>query len=240
MQGLEHHISVVMPVYNRDQFLEEAIESVLQQEYSNFELIVIDDGSSIAEVKKILRKYERHPCVAVFHKQKNEGQASAINVGAQKVRSKYFCRLDSDDKLSSDALAVLNRYIYQYPEVSYFYSSRYVIDGNSKVIVTEGANRQGIHQSKKFDRQFLSEKYHCNHLICWKTMDYLKAGGLREDIKWAEDWELAVRMSEKYLFQNIDEALYFYRESHINSLTNTISDANKEKFERMFLSRTMI
>lgn len=235
MKSLENLISVVMPVYNRGRFLEEAIESVLQQEYSNFELVIINDGSSIAEIKKILRKYEQHPCVAVVHKQKNEGQASAMNAGAQKVRSKYFCRLDSDDKLSPDALAVLNRYIYQHPEVSYFYSSRYVIDGNSKVVVTKGADPEGIHQSRKFDRQFLLEKYHCNHLICWRTADYLQAGGLREDIQWAEDWELAVRMSGKYLFQNIDEALYFYRESHANRLTNTISDAKKEKFERMFL-----
>ncbi len=240
-KSMENYLSIVMPVYNRAKFLEEAIESVLKQDYVNFELIIVDDGSTVSEVGKILKKYRHYPGVSVFHKQKNEGPGSAINVGALKVKGEYFCRLDSDDMLVPGTLTVLNKYINKYPNVSYFYSSRYVIDENSKIVITNRTLPYGIIRSEKFSREKLFKEYHCIHLICWRKKDFLAVGGMREKMLWAEDWELALRMSEKYLFQNIDEVLYLVREYPTDRLTCTISDEMKNKIiQKMFKNLKLI
>lgn len=232
---VKNHISIVMPAYNRVEFLQEAIESVLNQEYTNFELIIVDDGSTLPEMKKMLRTYKDCSGVVVLYKRKHGGPGSAVNFGALRVKGEYFCRLDSDDKLIPGALTALNRYINKYPNVSYFYSSRYVIDENSKVVITNGTLPKGIYRSKKFSREKLLEEHHCNPLICWKKKDFLAVDGMCEDLLWAEDWELALRMSENYLFQNIDEALYLVREYPGQRLTCTTSNEIKEKIIQKIL-----
>ena len=234
---VEHHISVVMPVYNRIEFLQEAVESVLHQEYSSYELIIVDDGSTLLELKELLKRYRNHPKVSVFHKQRNGGPGSAINVGALVAKGEYFCRIDSDDMIVADALSVLNEYIKKYPNVSYFYSSRYVIDENSMLVISNWTLPDGIHRSQKFDRDRLLREFHCNHLICWKKRDFLEIGGMKENIKWAEDWELALKMSENYLFQNIYEALYLVREYSGQRLTCSVSEEMKINVVREMLNR---
>ena len=184
-----------------------------------------------------MKKYKNHPNVSIIHKQKNGGPGSAINYGVLKVKGEYFCRLDSDDMLVPEALLVLDKYINRYPDVSYFYSSRYVIDENSKIVINGCTLPHGIHKSQKFNREKLLKLYHCNHLICLKKKDFLAIGGIGEDILWAEDWDLALRMSEKYLFQNIDEALYLVREYSGQRLTCSIDEQVKRIIVQEILDR---
>lgn len=226
-KNIEHHISVVMPVYNRHKFLDDAIGSVLKQDYKNYELIIVNDGSTLPGINKILNRYQILPNVSIYHKKKNEGPGSAINFGATKVKGDHFCRVDSDDMIVPEALRVLNEYINKYPEVSYFYSSRYVIDENSEAVTNDINHPDGLHKSQKFNKEKLVEVYHCNHLICWKKKDFLDVGGMREDILWAEDWDMALRMSEKFSFQNIDEALYLVRHYPGKRLTCFIDEEMK-------------
>jgi len=232
---IQKHISIVMPVHNRAKFLQEAIESALGQKYENYELIIVVDGPVNSDTMEILQKYKVNPHITIYQKQRNEGPGSAVNFGVSKAKSDYFCRLDSDDVLKPEAMSVLNEYIGKYPDVSYFYTSRYVIDENSKVVITHETLPDGMHRSRKFNKERLLKEYHCNHLICWKKKDFLSVGGMRENMFWAEDWELALRMSEKYLFRNIDEPLYFVREYSGERLTCTTSDEAKNRIVRKML-----
>lgn len=108
-------ISVVMPVYNGDQYIQESISSVLSQTYTNFEFLIIDDGSldkSLIVLKEFETKDSR---IKVFHK-KNEGTvAKAINHILSHVSGQFFFYLSQDDKLSSD---LFEKMILRYTETS--------------------------------------------------------------------------------------------------------------------------
>jgi len=235
MSDINNHITVVMPVFNRDDFLLEAIESLFAQEYVHYDLIIVDDGSTNPKIREILDKFTDHPQCRIFCLERHRGQSCAINIGAQKAKGPYLCRLDSDDKLLPNALTVLNQYINQNPHISYFYSSRFVIDENSRIVRDENCP-EGIHRSKPFNKDKIHQNYHCNHLICWRKEHFLSVGGMRVDIHWAEDWDLAVRMAKKYQFQNIHEVLYCYRVHDNNSVTQNLSDKEKDAFTDMFLA----
>jgi glycosyltransferase involved in cell wall biosynthesis len=223
--------SIVMPVYNRPEFIPEAIESVLAQNYPDFELLIVDDGSTDPQVHQILAKYKKQPRIRIYRKH-HGGPGSAINFAAARARFEHLCRLDSDDKLQSFALGTVNRYINASPGVSYFYSSRHVIDEYSQIVIGDKLATDGIYKSCVFDRLKLNEENICNHFICWNKRDFLAVGGMCEDMFWAEDWDLALRMAMHFDFQNIDEALYFVREYDGPRLTCAMNDAEKNAVVR--------
>lgn len=228
-----NHITVVMPVYNRTEYLQEAIYSVLNQTYEAYELIIVDDGSANPEIKKILIKYAKNPKIRIFFTE-HKGPGSAINFGAGKVKGEYFCRLDSDDLLAPNALEILNKYIKKYPGVSYFYSARYIIDekGDIKIFpdwIPQSMDNDGKVRSIKFDRESLIKEHYCLHLTCWKKKSFFITGGMRENLYWGEDYNLALRMSNTFKFKNIDEGLYFYRQHSQDRLTNLLDTNTKGK-----------
>lgn len=100
-------LSVIIPIYNVKDYLEKCIESVLNQDYKNFELILVDDGSTDGS-EQICDKYSRNnPNVLVFH-QKNSGVCSARNLGIEKATGDYLCFVDGDDYLEQDYFSKAN------------------------------------------------------------------------------------------------------------------------------------
>ncbi len=99
-------ISVIVPVYNAGDFIAECIESILAQTVNDFELILIDDGSSDDSAGICDEYRQKDPRVRVIHK-KNEGPSSARNEGLEKARGKYICFIDSDDSVRIDFLEKL-------------------------------------------------------------------------------------------------------------------------------------
>jgi glycosyltransferase involved in cell wall biosynthesis len=89
-------ISVIMPVYNAEKYLEEAIESVLNQTYKNFEFIIINDGS-IDKSLEIIYKYQKKDKRIVLINRKNKGLITSLNEGIEKSSGSYIARMDADD-----------------------------------------------------------------------------------------------------------------------------------------------
>lgn len=213
--------SVIMPVFNRPQYLEKAIESVLSQTYQNFELIIVDDGSDDRGVKLILEKYKEADRIKLLS-QEHRGSAAAMNYGVSQAKGEYICRLDSDDLLFPQALEVVNACIEKFPHVDYFYSSRCSIDEEDRLI--------GIFHSVTFDRKRLLRRNIANHFICWKKRSFLEVGGFDETIRYGEDYDLALRMVEKFRFQNIEEVLYKVRRgSHKDRVTSLFDQKERSK-----------
>lgn len=95
--------SIVVPVYNVQDFLEEAIESLLVQTYKNFEIILVNDGSTDSS-GEICRKYKEENNQIILIEQENKGLSEARNVGMKKASGKYIYFFDSDDILSKNSL----------------------------------------------------------------------------------------------------------------------------------------
>lgn len=100
-------ISIVIPVYNTEQYLTNCIESVIRQTYKDFECIIVDDGSTDNSLL-ICKDYEsRDKRIRVYHKE-NGGLSSARNYGIERAKGEFLYFVDSDDELFEDALSVLN------------------------------------------------------------------------------------------------------------------------------------
>lgn len=110
--------SVVIPVYNKAEFISDAIESILNQAVKDFEIIVVDDGSS-DEIDSVLSKYSDIKLV----RQENSGVSVARNTGINAACGDYICFLDADDKWLPNHLKILDGLINKYPEESYFVTS---------------------------------------------------------------------------------------------------------------------
>ncbi|HYA35702.1 MAG TPA: glycosyltransferase, partial [Candidatus Binataceae bacterium] len=220
--------SIVIPVYNRMLGLREAVESALAQTYRNFELIIADDGSDSPDVQEFLDLCRRDSRISVL-RLPHRGPGAALNAAARGARGEYLCRLDSDDMLSNDALETLRGYIAREPDVSYFYSSRLVIDEAGEVM-------ESHHRSRPFDLQALAERFICNHLICIRRRDFLAVNGFREEIRFGEDYDLALRMAARFRFRNVDEFLYKLRYHRAGNITNGLSAAERDFWLREIAS----
>lgn len=99
-------LSVIVPVYNVEPYLSECVNSILNQTYKNFEVILVDDGSTDNSGELCDRFAEKDLRVRVIHK-KNGGLSSARNIGVGESKGEYICFVDSDDMISSDYLKIL-------------------------------------------------------------------------------------------------------------------------------------
>lgn len=118
-------VSVIIPCYNQGAYLEEAVQSVLDQTFQDFEILVVDDGSTDRETVKILKNYTL-PKTRVIHTE-NQGLSAARNTGIREAQCVYILPLDADDKIGKgyleDAVRILDRHSeigIVYSEASYF------------------------------------------------------------------------------------------------------------------------
>lgn len=109
----EVKISVLMSAYNAAQFIGEAIRSVLEQSFTDFEFIIINDGST-DDTEKVIRSFN-DPRI-VFIQQENKGLAAALNLGLQKARAEYVARFDADDTCYPHRLDTQYRFMTSHPE----------------------------------------------------------------------------------------------------------------------------
>lgn len=214
--------TVMMPLYERIVGLDDAVESVLGQTFPHFELVLADDGSRSPEIARRIAAWRRHPRVTALTLS-HGGPGAALNAAARVARGRYLCRLDSDDLIVPEALAVLDRYTEQYPAVAYFYSSRYVMDAEGTIV--------SQHKCRPFDAALLVERYMANPLLCWKRDAFLAVGGFRAEVPFAEDYDLALRMAARFEFRNVDEFLYKIRYHDGGRITTTLSEAEREASE---------
>ncbi len=103
-------ISIIIPVYNIERYLRTCIDSILQQSFRNFELILVDDGSTDSSGAICDFYSQADSRVVSFHK-KNEGVSVARNYGIDKAQSDWICFIDSDDWVEKDFLLTFSKYL---------------------------------------------------------------------------------------------------------------------------------
>jgi glycosyltransferase involved in cell wall biosynthesis len=105
MEEKNPKVTVLVPVFNRERLVEDAIRSVIEQDFDDFELLLVDDGSTDRTPEVLASWKERDPRVSVVTSPANQGLAAACNVGLAHARGKYVARLDSDDLMLPRRLA---------------------------------------------------------------------------------------------------------------------------------------
>ncbi len=202
-------VSVVLPCYNalRAGFLKEAIESVLAQSLSDFELIIIDDGSTDGTWDVISKIPDSR--VRVF-RQANAGLAATLNRGIAYASSAYIARQDQDDVMLPDRLARQMAFLDEHPEVGGIGSWADIMVGDEGSVRRHAfpSSHEALSLWLLFDNPFV----HSSMLL--RRDAVLSVGGYCEDRSRQppEDFELWSRLARKYQMRNLDVVLTAYRE----------------------------
>jgi glycosyltransferase involved in cell wall biosynthesis len=211
-------ISVVIPVHNGEQYLAQAIESVLAQTHRDLELLVIDDGSTDGS-RAIMEHYARGDARIRILSQANRGVSAAGNRGFEEARGEWVARLDADDLFLPDKLERQIAFIRQHPDVRIVGTLGYFINRAGKVIGL--VSTDGPFTRAQFEKMAGRGEpvffVHSSTLMHRETV--LAVGGYREQFVQAEDVDLWLRMAEKgHLLLKMPEPLLLYR-LHGESLT---------------------
>jgi GT2 family glycosyltransferase len=213
-------VSVVIPVHNGEKYLAQAIESVLSQTFRDFELLIVDDGSSDGTAA-IIRGYAgRDPRIRCLS-QENRGVASAGNRGLQEARAEWVARLDADDVFLPEKLERQAAFIRGNPDAKIVGTLAGFIDHAGRSLGLVGT--EGPFTPAEFHRLVRERRpiYFVNSSTLMHRETVLALGGYREPFAPAEDVDLWIRMVESgHLMLKIPEPLLLYR-MHGESLTMT-------------------
>ncbi|MDP3945580.1 MAG: glycosyltransferase [Lutibacter sp.] len=210
-------ISIIIPCYNDAQYIEQSVNSALNQTYPNKEVIVVDDGSN-AETKAVLKKLQ--PQITKLITQENKGQSTARNIGIKEAKGEYIMVLDSDD----------------YFEPTFCEKALEVFFKNKDVkIVSCYANRINIDYNTDLFKPYGGElkDFLLNNCALGTSMfnkeDWNTVGGYDESMrKGFEDWEFFIRLLKNGgKAEVIQEPLYNYRKRK----ETTTAKANKIKYD---------
>ena len=208
-------ISVVIPCFNQARFLGEAIGSVFAQTNRNFEIIVIDDGSTDATPDVVGKFTQVH-----YIKQKNQGLAAARNTGIWASRGGYLVFLDADDRLLPDALAAGLRCIEKFPNCAFVSGGHRRIDKAGKIIETPTPPRI----EKEHYLAFLRGNYVGMHgAVLYQRKPLIATGGFCDSLPACEDYELYLRLARTHPVHCHDAIVAEYRTYDSSISNNTMT-----------------
>jgi glycosyltransferase involved in cell wall biosynthesis len=209
-----------MPTYNAGRWLREAIESILSQTFTHFELIIIDDGST-DDSDQIIRSFT-DPRIRSVRNERNSGLVAALNLGVSLCRGKYIARMDGDDRSHPARLEKQYRYLQTHPAVGLCGAWAKVVDEKDRPI-----SRLVLQTDPRDVLIHLLFSVPLVHPACMIRAEILKNNPYHD--VGAEDYDLWRRLSTSVTMTNLPEFLLQYR-LHGNSVSavhHSVQNANK-------------
>lgn len=206
MAGNAPGVSVVMAVYNGERYLADAVESTLSQSFADWELVVVDDGSTDGS-SRILAEYAAADPRVVVHRQENGGMAAALNQGLDLARAPLVARLDADDLSLPGRLEQQHRFLRDHPEVGMVGGQAAIIDRNGREVAEARypLDDKAIRDQMKRTTAFV----HSSVMIRREVLD--RTGGYRSQFDSAEDLDLWLRVAERAQLAHLPEKVAAYR-----------------------------
>jgi len=201
-------VTVYIANHNYGLYLEQAIRSVLRQTLTDFELILIDDGST-DDSREIIESYASdEKIITVF--QHNKGLNVTNNIALRAARGRYIMRLDADDWLDEHALRILSDALEREPDVGLVFPDYYLADQDGNIL--DLVRRDDLNEVTLLDRPA--------HGACTmiRTQSLREAGGYGEAFRCQDGYDLWLRFVGRYGVRNVNLPLFYYRR-HGNNLT---------------------
>jgi glycosyltransferase involved in cell wall biosynthesis len=205
-------VSVIIPTYNRMEYILDAVESVLAQTFEDFEVLVVDDGST-DNTREVLASISSDR-VFTFHKP-NRGVASALNFGIERARGSYIARLDSDDMFLPEKLELQVKVLNEKPGVGLVYTQAYNTDAKGEIteLYPEGHTPPGEPL-----RALRYSLFAPSQSIMFRRELLRETGLFDEGLRIAEDWDFFIRMAQNCRLYYIAKPLVKIRK-HSEMLT---------------------
>ncbi|MFH1719653.1 MAG: glycosyltransferase family A protein [Planctomycetota bacterium] len=226
-------VSVIIPTCNRAQLLTQAIDSVLSQTYKNFEIIVVDDGST-DDTKRALVQYMNR---IRYMYQENQGGAAARNVALKLAKGEYIAFLDSDDLWFPQKLERQVEILDKYGEFALVYTNIIYINNAGKFSATGYSSK--MFKSGYLFKETLLRKVACGHPPTWlirkSCLD--ETGGFDPEFRTSHDRDMIVRIARKYKIYGIRDPLAMVRQHHFERLRGSSSAEQIERYWFKFLDK---
>lgn len=230
-------ISVIMPVYNAEGYVAEAVESILNQTFSDFEFIIINDGS-IDRSLEILQYYAQHDRRIRLISRENRGLVITLNEGLALANAPLIARMDADDVAYPERFFVQKEFLDKNPDHLLIGSKVLIIDEEGDAICEMGSH----FKHNDIVNGLLSRQgqliYHPS--VMMRTKELLTIGGYRDKYPHIEDLDIFLRIAERGKIENLDIVLIKYREhfkkiGHLHALEqekeidSLLEEAHKER-----------
>lgn len=211
-------VSIIIPAYNSEKYISETISSVLNQTYSNFELIIINDGST-DNTQDIIEAYCKQDIRVITFNKKNSGVSDSRNFGLNFSKGKYISFLDSDDIWLQDNLEKKINILKNTPDIDAIYSFCEIIDENS---IKTGIIKKGQHL-------FTLENillWEANYItipsgLIFKESIIKSVNGFNSSLSNNADQDLIIRLlSKNYKIGLVDDITWLYRRHSKNMSSN--------------------
>lgn len=202
-------VSIIVPSYNHAQYIEQCIESIVSQDYDNYELIVIDDGS-VDESPLILQKLQ-NKYGFYLEMNKNQGLSKTLNRGFKDLaKGKYFTFCASDDYWMPGKLKKQVQFLEENPDYAMVYGKAIIVDETGQILHEYNQKKEHKLKGGYIFKELIFLDFHppVNYMLRAEVIREL--GYYREHI-WAEDFDMNLRIAIKYPIGFINEFLSYYR-----------------------------
>ena len=218
MNKKESLITVYITNHNYGKYIKQSIDSVFNQTYKNFELIIIDDGS-IDNSKNVIEKYKKNKKVRIIY-QNNKGLTVSNNIALKICKGEYITRLDADDWLDPNFLQIMINTAKKNKNSAMIFSNYYLT--NSKGQVIDQFYRHEFKRVKLMDQP----AHGACSLIKTKTLKEI--GGYDEQFNCQDGVDLWFKIIGNYKVKNVNLPLFYYRQ-HNKSLTKNVENIYKTR-----------
>ncbi|MGD1865594.1 MAG: glycosyltransferase [Phormidesmis sp.] len=195
-------VSIYIPSYNNAAYIKEAVDSALNQTYTDLEICICDDGSTDNTLEVLETYFSDNPRVS-WMSQENGGIGTASNSAVRMCRGMYIGQLDSDDLLKPNAVATLVSYL-EDNNIGCVYSSCERIDADGNYLMDE-------YSYPKFSREKMLLTSIAHHFRMFRRRDWLRTESFNEELLNAVDYDMFLKLSEVCTFHHIEETLYARR-----------------------------
>lgn len=198
-----------MPTLNEAEYIERAVGSILDQTYSELELIIIDDGSTDGTIERINEFDDNR--IRLICRSNGSGITSALNRGLKEANGEYIARHDADDWSEQIRFKQQVDVLTEHPQIALLGTGAYLVDETGAII----SQRRVLNKPEIYDLIEHNEFIHGSVMMRRDSLESI--GGYDEWFETAEDYDLWLRLADEYEVRNIDEPLYYFRQ-HDESL----------------------
>lgn len=224
-------VSIMMPAYNAEQYIAQAIDSVLAQTYQDWELIIVNDGS-LDRTPAILMEYT-DPRIRVIH-QSNGGESIARNTALRHMRGEFVAFLDADDAYLEVHLELGIAYLIAHPDYAGVYSDGYHFDSDGNRLDTLSSNRRGPFEGFIFGEVVRASDVFGPPICAILRRDLIERFHIEYDseIVIGPDWDFFIQFSELGKFGYITDKTCLYRVHQTNITVRTKVDLRRRSLAR--------
>ena len=239
-------ISIIIPCYNAEKYIDKCLQSVLNQTYKKLEVIIVNDGSTDNSEEKILsykEKFKEEGMKFIYIKQENKGVSAAVNLGLKQFTGEFLCQPDSDDFLDRDAMKIRKDFLDKHQDYAAITCNANVYDENNleKPLYHLVSDRdRGQFKTNQFERLIRGQSLFCPICHMIRSSAFLDVNPKREiyPSRGGQNFQmlLPVYYKHKRKFLNIPLANYVI---HNNSLSRG-DDTLKKKINRLNEHKTIL